>query len=111
MSFNDRLGMHPRPEGGVYLEAGPEHEVAPGTIHFAVLTTLGEVAAASAVGSAVVPVDVQVQLLRRARPGRIDAVPTVTKNGRSLAFARSSVQQDGTEVAEVHVTFAKLDQT
>lgn len=92
----------------MYLEAGAEHEVAPGTVHFAVLTTLGEVAAASAVGAAVVPVDVQVQLLRRATPGRIDAVPAVTKNGRSLAFARSTVEQDGKPVAEVHVTFAKI---
>ena len=90
------------------LDAGAEHEVAPGTVHFAVLTTLGEVAAASAVGAAVVPVDVQVQLMRRATPGRIEAVPTVIKDGRSLAFARSSIEQDGRQVAEVHVTFAKV---
>lgn len=108
MSFNDRLGIQPRPQGGVYLDADGEHEVAPGTVHFAVLTTLGEVAAASAVGSAVVPVDVHVQLMRRAGPGRIDAIPTVTKDGRSLVFARSSIEQDGKPVAEVHVTFAKI---
>ncbi len=90
------------------LDAGPAHEVAPGTVHFAVLTTLGEVAAAHAVGAPVVPVDVQVQLLRRAQPGRIEARSTVTKNGRTLAFARSTVEQDDRAVAEVHVTFAKL---
>ncbi len=108
MSFNDRLGMQPRPGGGVLLDAGPEHEVAPGTIHFAVLTTLGEVAAASAVAAPVVPVDVQVQLMRRAQLGRIEAIPTVTKNGRTMAFARSSIVQNDKQVAEVHVTFAKL---
>ena len=108
MSFNDRLGMQPRPGGGVFLDAASEHEVIPGTVHFAVLTTLGEVAAASAVAAPVVPVDVQVQLLRRAHTGRIEAIPTVTKNGRSLAFARSAIVQDGDQVAEVHVTFAKL---
>ena len=57
--FNDRLGLLRGEDGSsVVLEAGPEHQVAAGTIHFAVLATLAEVAAAQSVGAAVVPASV-----------------------------------------------------
>ena len=51
--FNSELGL--RREGeAIVLDTRPEHQVAPGLIHFAVLATLGEVAAAFAGFSGVV---------------------------------------------------------
>jgi acyl-coenzyme A thioesterase PaaI-like protein len=106
-TFNSWLGLLPGEEAyEVVLDTRPEHEVAPGTIHFAVLATLGEVAAAAAVEAAVVPADVQVQLLARARPGRLMATGTLLKRGGRLAFARGEVRQEGRLVAAVAVTFA-----
>jgi acyl-coenzyme A thioesterase PaaI-like protein len=90
----------------IVLDAGPEHEVVPGTIHFAVLATLGEMAAAAAVEAAVVPVAVHAQLLTRARPGELAARGTLLRRGGRLAFARGEVEQDGRTVAAVDVTFA-----
>ncbi len=44
-NFNDRLGLRRAEDGsGVVLDPRPEHLIAPGTIHFAVLTTVAEVA-------------------------------------------------------------------
>ena len=42
MGFNDDLGLVATTDGGVALDADGRHEVAPGIIHFAVLTTLCE---------------------------------------------------------------------
>lgn len=109
MSFNDELGIRPTEDRlGVELEAAERHLVAPDTVHFAVLTTLGEVSAAGAVGRPVVPVDVSVKLMRRARLGRLVARGTVLKSGRTLAFAEGAVTQDGDTVAKIAVTFAVL---
>ncbi len=113
MGFNDHLGLRPDEEGsGVVLDTRPEHEIIPGTIHFAVLTTLGEVSAAAAVGASVVPASLSVQLLRRAVPGRLHGRGRVLKHGRRLAFAEGEVFQetDGEEqlVAKVSVQFAVL---
>jgi acyl-coenzyme A thioesterase PaaI-like protein len=93
-------------ENEIELETRPEHEVVPGTIHFAVLTTLGEVAAAAAVAAPVVPAAIQAQLLARAVPGRLTARGRLLRRGRRLAFARGEVEQDGRLVAAVDVTFA-----
>ena len=105
-SFNRELGLQAGDDGRVVLDTRPEHEVFPGTIHFAVLTTLGEVAAASAVGASVVPTTVQVQLLRRAQAGRLEARGRVLKAGRRLVFAEGEVVQEDRLVAKVTVTFA-----
>ena len=107
MSFNSDLGLVAA-DGGIALDTRPEHEVAPGTIHFAVLATLGEIAAAQAVGAAVVPTTVNVSLLARAQPGRLTARGTVLRRGRTLAFAEGEVRQDDRLVAKVAVTFAIL---
>ena len=107
MSFNSDLGLVAA-DGGIALDTRPEHEVAPGTIHFAVLATLGEIAAAQAVGAAVVPTTVNVSLLARAQPGRLIARGTVLRRGRTLAFAEGEVRQDDRLVAKVAVTFAIL---
>lgn len=113
MNFNDRLGIRPADgELGVELEAGAEHLVAPDTVHFAVLTTMAEVAAARAVaqaaGRSVVPVSVSVQLLSRARAGKLTGLGKVSKAGRTLAFADGYVRQGDKLVAKASVTFALM---
>jgi len=108
-TYNSWLGLLPGEEPyEVVLDTRPEHEVEAGTIHFAVLATLGEVAAAAAVEGPVVPADVQVQLVSRARPGRLMANGALLKRGGRLAFARAEVRQEGRLVAAVAVTFALL---
>lgn len=108
-SFNGWLGMEPGEDGvSVVLETRPEHEVTPGTIHFAVLATLAEVSAARAVAASVVPASVSLQLLRRARPGRLEGRGRVLKKGRRLATAEGEVTQDGELVAKATVTLARI---
>jgi len=110
MSLNHRLGFRPGPEPGtILLDPGSEHEVTPGTVHFAVLATLGEVAAAAAVAAPVVPAQLSVQLLRRARSGTtLEAAGSVSKAGRALVFAEGAVRQEGELVARVSVVFARV---
>lgn len=112
-SFNDHLGLTLGDDGtSVVLETRPEHLIAPETLHFAVLTTVAEVSAAGAVGAAVVPASLTVNLLRRARPGLLVGRGTLVRRGRSLAVAEGEVfQRDGeaeTLVAKATVTFAVL---
>jgi len=109
LSFNRQLGFRLSDDGAaIVLDPKPEHEVAPGTIHFAVLTTLAEVAAAQAAEVAVVPTTVTVQLLRRAKLARLEARGKVTKLGRTIVFAEGEVFQDGELVAKAAVTFARI---
>lgn len=107
-SFNDHLGLQPAADGSVVLDTRPVHQIGPDAIHFAVLATTAEVAAARAVGAPVVPASVQLQLLRRARPGRLVGRGHVLKKGRRLAFAEGEVWQDDTLVAKATVQFAIL---
>jgi len=106
MGFNAELGMRAGEDGGVVLDTRPEHEVMPGTVHFAVLATLAEVAAAGAVGRGVVPAQVSLNLLRRARPGRLQGQGRLVKGGQRLAVAEGEVRQEGELVAKATVTFA-----
>ena len=65
--FNAALGVRPGDEpGSLVLDPRPEHEIAPDVVHFAVLTALGEIAAARAVEAPVVPATVTAHLLSRA---------------------------------------------
>jgi acyl-CoA thioesterase len=108
MTFNSHLGLRLAEDGTtILLDPKPEHEVAPGTIHFAVLTTLAEVAAAHAAEVAVVPATVTVQLLRRAKLSLLEARGKVVKLGRTIVFAEGEVYQDGELVAKAAVTFAR----
>jgi len=111
MSFNDRLGLRPGADPDtVVLDPRPEHEVAPGTIHFAVLATLAEVAAARAAGVAVVPTQVSVQLMKRATPDApLEARGRIHRSGRSLVFGEGEVTQSGVVVARATVVFARVD--
>jgi uncharacterized protein (TIGR00369 family) len=107
--FNQFLGLEAGDnEGSIVLDTRPEHQVAPDVIHFAVLTTLAEVAAAQAVGAAVVPANVNIQLLARARPGRLVGRGRLLHRGRRLAVAEGDVRQDGRLVAKATVSFALL---
>ena len=109
-NFNDRLGLRRSEDGlGVVLDPGPEHQVAPGTIHFAVLTTIAEVSAAISTGASVVPASVSVQLMRRAvADRRLEGRGTLLRRGRRLAVAEGEVIQGNRLVAKATVTFAVL---
>ncbi|HEX4955685.1 MAG TPA: hotdog domain-containing protein [Thermoanaerobaculia bacterium] len=108
-NFNAALGLSLAEDGSsVILDTRPEHQVAPEVIHFAVLATLGEVAAAQAAGGAVVPASVTVQLLTRARPGRLVGKGRLLCRGRTLVVAEGEVFQDENLVAKVAVTFAAV---
>ena len=109
MGFNEALGFDVGEDGrSIVLAPQAGHEVAPGTVHFAVLTTLGEVAAAQAAGEAVVPAQVAVQLVRPAgRDAALVARGRVLKSGRTLIFAEAEVTQHDRLVAKVTVTFAR----
>jgi acyl-CoA thioesterase len=108
-NFNDALGMRPGDEPGtILLDPRPEHQVAPGVIHFAVLTTLAEVSAANAVGAPVVPASVTVHLLSRAGLAPLVGRGRVLRRGKRLAVAEGEVTQDGQLVAKATVQFAVL---
>jgi uncharacterized protein (TIGR00369 family) len=107
-NFNHSLGLARGAEGVIVLDTRPEHQVAPGIIHFAVLATLGEVAAADAVGASVVPANVSINLLRAARPGRLEGRGKVLRKGGRLAVAEGEVTQEGELVAKVTVNFAVM---
>jgi len=108
VGFNADLGL--RAEGdGLILEPRPEHEVAPGTVHFAVLTALAEISAARAAAASVVPVEVSAQFLRRADSSKpLVGVGRVHRAGRTLIFADGEVRQEGELVARASVTVARV---
>lgn len=109
-NFNQSLGLRPGDEPGtVFLDPKPEHQVAPDVIHFAVLTTLAEVSAASAVGASVVPATITVHLLSRATLAPLVGRGRLLRKGKRLAVAEGEVTQDGRLVAKATVQFAILD--
>ena len=109
IDFNQHLGITRGEEPGtVILDTRPEHRIGPEAIHFAVLTTVAEVSAATVVGGAVVPASVHVSLLKAAAPGRLQGRGTLIRRGRRLAVAEGEVFQDGRLVAKATVQFAIL---
>lgn len=107
MGFNQELGLARGGDGSsVVLDTRPEHEVVPGTIHFAVLATLAEVSAAESVGASVVPAAVTLNLLSRAEPGRLTGRGRLLRRGGRLAVAEGEVTQGDRLVAKAVVTFA-----
>jgi len=106
--FNSWLGLQLDDDGEtVVLEArAPEHQIGHGMVHLGVLTTLGEVAAAHAVGGAVVPSTVTANFLRPAPIGRLTGRGRVLVRGKRLCTAEGWVKSGETLVAKVTVTFA-----
>ena len=108
-NFNTALGLRPGDEPGtVLLDPRPEHQVAPDVIHFAVLTTLAEVSAASVADAPVVPSTVTVHLLSRARLAPLVGRGRLLRKGKRLAVAEGEVTQDGQLVAKATVQFAVM---
>lgn len=101
MSFNRHLGLQITADGHVVLDTKPEHQIMPGTIHFAVLCTLAEVAAAGAAQASVVPAQVSLSLLRRAEPGRLVGHGTLIRRGRRLAVCEGEVFQESVSGEQV----------
>jgi len=106
--FNSALGLRLADDGEtVELEAkAPDHQIGNGMVHLAVLTTLGEVAAAHAVGTAVVPSTLTANFLRPAPLGLLRAKGRVLSRGRRLCTAEGEVTAGNRLVAKVTVTFA-----
>ena len=77
-------------------------------VHFAVLTTLAEISAASAVGASVVPATVTVHLLSRARLAPLVGKGRLLRKGKRLGVAEGEVTQNGELVAKAIVEFALL---
>jgi len=103
------LGLGLRQEdGAVVLDTRPEHEWKPGIIHFAVLATMAEIAAAEAVGAPVSPASFTMSLLERASPGRLEARGRVLRKGKRLAVVEGEVFSRGVLVAKAVTTFALL---
>src|SRR3954467_11058730 len=107
--FNSALNLRPGDEPDtLILDPRPEHQVAPDVVHFAVLTTLAEIAAAGAVGAPVVPATVTVHLGSRARLAPLTGRGRLLRRGKRLAVAEGEVTQDGQLVAKATVQFAVL---
>jgi uncharacterized protein (TIGR00369 family) len=108
-NFNSELGLQAgQGPAAITLDTRPEHQVAPGLIHFAVLATLAEVSAAQAVSANVVPANVNLSLLAPASPGRLEAQGRLLRRGKRLAVAEGEVRQNQKIVAKATVTFAVI---
>lgn len=109
--FNSRLGLRIGADGQtIELDAkAPDHAIGGGMVHMAVLTTLGEVAAAHAAEGAVVPASLQANFLRPAPLGLLTARGRVLKSGRRLCTAEGEVFAGDKLVAKVTVTFARME--
>lgn len=106
-SFNASLGLKPGEQPGeVTLETRPEHEVGGGYVHFAVLATVAEVAAAGVAGAPVVPAQISLSLLSTAKLGKLIGRGKVIRRGRRLIVAEGEVWQDDALVAKALVTFS-----
>src|SRR6195952_5890827 len=96
-NFNSALGLRPGDEPGtLILDPRPEHQVARDVVHFAILTPLAEISAASAVGASVVPATVTVHLLSRARLAPLVGKGRLLRKGKRLAVAEGEVLPDRT---------------
>jgi len=110
VDFNTALGLKLSADGETIelVARAPDHQIGDGMVHLAVLTTLGEVAAAHAVGSAVVPSALTANFLRPAPLGLLTAKGRVLVRGRRLCTAEGEVSAEGKLVAKVTVTFAVM---
>jgi uncharacterized protein (TIGR00369 family) len=78
-------------------EAGPDHRNLQGLVHGGILATLADIAMGLAVRTVVGPtrrhvtIDLHVQYLRPARPGRLEALGSVVRVGTHVGFAEGTV--------------------
>ena len=78
-------------------EARPDHRNLQGLVHGGILATLVDIAMGLAVRTVVGPtrrhvtIDLHVQYLRPARPGRLEALGSVVRVGTNVGFAEGSV--------------------
>jgi uncharacterized protein (TIGR00369 family) len=78
-------------------EARPDHRNLQGLVHGGILATLVDIAMGLAVRTAVGPtrrhvtIDLHVQYLRPARPGRLEALGSVVRVGTHVGFAEGSL--------------------
>ena len=109
-NFNQTLGVRRGDEPGtVHFDPRPEHQMVPGAIHFAVLTTVAEVSAASTVGAPVVPASIAVHFLDRAGVAPLVGRGRLLRKGKRIAVAEGEVTQDGRLVAKATVQFAIVE--
>src|SRR4051794_1487159 len=117
-SFVDRLGAYGRTADDgtarVELDATEEHLNDAGTVHGGVLATLVDTAMGQAVRSLTgdddVPATSQltVTYLRAGKPGRLEVVGRVSKQGEHLTVCEADVEQEGRTLVHAVATFAVL---
>jgi uncharacterized protein (TIGR00369 family) len=117
-SFVETLGVHGRTadDGTARLEldATERHLNEAGTVHGGVLATLVDTAMGQAVrsltGADDVPATSQltVTYLRAGKPGRLEVVGRVSKQGEHLTVCEADVEQDGRPLVHAVATFAVL---
>jgi uncharacterized protein (TIGR00369 family) len=116
--FVDQLGVHGRTADDgtarLELEATEQHLNEAGTVHGGVLATLVDTAMGQAVRSLTgdddVPATSQltVTYLRAGKPGRLEVVGRVSKQGEHLTMCEADVEQDGRTLVHAVATFAVL---
>ncbi|MGQ0614781.1 MAG: hotdog domain-containing protein [Planctomycetaceae bacterium] len=106
--FNSLLGLRPGPDAQSVelLARAPDHVIGGSFVHMAVLTTLGEVAAARAAGGDVIPASLHAVFLKPAPLGLLRARGRLLTRGRRLCTAEGEVFSGETLVAKVTVSFA-----
>jgi uncharacterized protein (TIGR00369 family) len=117
-SFVETLGVHGRTadDGTARLEldATERHLNEAGTVHGGVLATLVDTAMGQAVRSLTgdddVPATSQltVTYLRAGKPGRLEVVGRVSKQGEHLTVCEADVEQEGRTLVHAVATFAVL---
>jgi uncharacterized protein (TIGR00369 family) len=120
-SFVETLGVHGRTadDGTARLEldATERHLNEAGTVHGGVLATLVDTAmgqaARSLTGADDVPATSQltVTYLRAGKPGRLEVVGRVSKQGEHLTVCEADVEQEGRTLVHAVATFAVLHTT
>jgi uncharacterized protein (TIGR00369 family) len=120
-SFVETLGVHGRTadDGTARLEldATERHLNEAGTVHGGVLATLVDTAMGQAVrsltGADDVPATSQltVTYLRAGKPGRLEVVGRVSKQGEHLTVCEADVEQEGRTLVHAVATFAVLHTT
>jgi uncharacterized protein (TIGR00369 family) len=85
----------------VELEAGPQHSSPPGTLHGGVLCDIADAAMGMALfsllpeGEAFATVELKINFLKPVWTGRLTAVGSVVKQGRTISLCECKVTDEG----------------